>query len=259
MTLVPHPDEPARAHVGELRLRRFRIGELAGAEQDEVARHTAECPACRARLKSLEEEQRAFERDIPFERFAGGVERARRVPRPAPRRAWMMGAAGLAAAAALVLVAGALPRDEAPRGRNRLKGDEAALRVAAADGTQRFAAATEPLRPGDRVRLAYRAEGPAHLFAASIDDAGEVTVLYDGVRVEPSAELRYLPDGIEFTGRGHERVFLLLFDQPVDAGQLERLLRAAHARAGGDLRALERLAFDGKARVQQFTWLLRKP
>jgi hypothetical protein len=117
MTLVAHPDEPPMVHVGELRLRRFRIGELAGAEREDVARHTAECGQCRARLRTLDDEQRQFERDIPFDRFAGGVERAQRVPRARPRRVWTLGAVTLAAAAGLVLVAG-----KVPSGSNRLKG-----------------------------------------------------------------------------------------------------------------------------------------
>jgi ferric-dicitrate binding protein FerR (iron transport regulator) len=92
-------------HVGDLRLRRFRAGEFSGQMHEEIARHTAECGSCRVQLRLLQEEQRQFERDIPFERFAGGVERACRVPRPRPRRRWAMGGAfGLVAAAAVVVL-----------------------------------------------------------------------------------------------------------------------------------------------------------
>ena len=87
MTLVENRD-PLSPHVAELRLRRFRLGELAGPDHEDIARHTTDCGPCRARLKSLDDEQRSFEREIPFERFAGGVERARRVPRVYPRRVW---------------------------------------------------------------------------------------------------------------------------------------------------------------------------
>ena len=88
MTLVEN-HEPSSSHVPELALRCYRAGEFAADACAEVDRHLASCPACRAKMRVLVEEQRAFEREIPFERFAGGVERAQRVPRQRPRRAWV--------------------------------------------------------------------------------------------------------------------------------------------------------------------------
>jgi len=261
---------PRGEHVGELRLRRFRLGELAGPDRDEITRHTNDCGACRARLKTLDDEQRQFERDIPFERFAGGVERARRVPRTLPRRAWTVGAVGFAAAAALLLVL----RPGGDRrgsingfddGFNRIKGTAAEVRIAAADGAQRAAVAgtTAALRPGDRVRLGFRTPRSAHLVAVSIDDAGTVIPLYpeDGAAlpVEARRELTYLPDSLEFTGHGRERVFLLLADRPLAVGDVEKAARAAHARAKGDLRTLSAVTVEGPGKVEQFTWLFEKP
>jgi hypothetical protein len=257
MTLVSRELTP-RDHVGELRLRRYRAGELAAQEYEEVSRHTGECGACRARLKGFDDEQRSFEREIPFERFAGGVERAQRVPRARPRRVWSVGAAGLAAAAAVMLLF------VHPDRFNGIKSGttEAALRIASANGAQRTADKLEALRPGERARIGVRAGEPRHLVAVSIDDSGTVTPLYPerggDLAVEPRRELTYLPDSIEFTGHGRERVFLLLSDRPLSVDEVEKAARAAHARARGDLSAINTVVVEGK-KTEQFTWLLEKP
>jgi hypothetical protein len=259
MTLVE--DVPSGSHVGELRLRRFRLGELAGADREEIARHTGDCGPCRARLKSLEEEQRQFERELSFERFAGGVERARRVPRVLPRRAWTFGFTGLAAAAVLMIVL-------RPTNVTRIKGTgtEATVRIARADGSGQRAAAAgalEALRPGELVRLGYRAGQAAHLVVVSVDDAGAVTPIYpergDSLSVEPRTDIRYLPDSIDFTGHGRERLFLVLSEQPLSVGEVEKAARIAHERAHGDLDKVSTVKVEGRGRVEQFTWLFQKP
>jgi hypothetical protein len=261
MTLVE--DVPSGSHVGELRLRRFRLGELTTADGAEIARHTGDCGPCRARLKTLEEEQRQFQREISFERFAGGVERARRVPRVMPRRAWTLGITGLAAAAAMMLVL----RPSDPEGRNRIKGStEATVRIGKLDASQQRAAAAgslQALQPGDLVRVGFRAVEPSHLVAVSIDDAGTVTPIYPdsgkALPVEPRPDIQYLPGSIDFTGQGRERLILVLAERPLSVGQVEKAARAAHQSARGDLGALSSLKVDGGGRVEQFTWLFQKP
>jgi hypothetical protein len=260
MTLVDNVPPTVGNHVGELRLRRFRLGELTTADGEEITRHTADCGPCRARLKSLEEEQRQFQRDISFERFAGGVERARRVPRVLPRRLWTFGVVGLAAAAALTLMVG-------KPNQVRIKGStEATVRIGKADGTDQRAAAAgsvQALQPGELLRLGYRAGAPAHLVAVSIDDAGTVTPLYpdqgQSLAVEPRADVRYFPDSIYFTGHGRERLFLLLSERPLSVAEVEKAARAAHQRAHGDLGAVSSVNVEGRGRVEQFTWLFQKP
>jgi hypothetical protein len=270
-------------HVGELRLRCFRLGELTGEAHTAVARHTAECPGCRARLETLDAEQRAFSNEIPFARFAGGVERAARVPRAStshPRR-WLVGSAGLAAAAAAALLlvrpaddhrADLAVADHTGAGataarRNRLKGGAPLgnIRIAAAGGTaQRSAApgATVTLTAGDRLRLGYRAPGPAHLVALSIDDAGQVTPLYPESgpgRAVPAApaDLAYLPDSLELTGRGRERVYLFLAPRPFTVEAAAAAVREAYAAAGDLYKMKEPALAPGEADVT--SWLFVKP
>ena len=261
MTLVENHETSSR-HVAELALRCYRAGEFATDACAEVDRHLAICPACRAKLRVLVEEQRTFEREIPFERFAGGVERAQRVPRQRPRRTWALGVSGLVAAAALAMF---LVRGSAP-GYNRIKGTsvEATARVASAHASAQRTVppgSHEVLEPGDRVRLGYKTADPRYLAAVSVDDRGEVTPLYpdagSALSVASTRETEYLPDSLEFTGAGRERVFLFLARTPFDLEAAMNAVRSAHEKAKGDLSALPNPAFAGGQDV--FSWLFRKP
>jgi hypothetical protein len=153
-----------------------------------------------------------------------------------------------------------------PRPTNRIKGQAGAvaeLRVAGADGQQH---SLQPggrlsLRAGERVRLGVRADGARYLGAVSIDDAGAVTPLYPerGAALPAPAgrSLSYLPDSLEFTGNGRERVFLVLGGRSFTVEELARAARAAYDEARGDLDAVGGLTAPGADTT--FTWLLRKP
>lgn len=261
MTLVENHEKLSN-HVAELALRCYRAGELEPDACAEVDRHLASCAACRAKMRALVEEQRSFEREIPFERFAGGVERAQRVPRPRPRRAWAFGLSGVLAAAAVALFLVRL----SPPGHNRSKGTsvEATARIASAgNSAQRVAlpGSNEALAPGDRVRLGYKTADARYLAAVSVDDNGEVTPLYPeagpALPVSATLETVYLPDSLEFTGPGRELVFLFLAREPFDLEAAKQAVKAAHQVAKGDLAVLPRPAFaDGQV---VFSWLFRKP
>jgi len=277
MTLVNCEADSSDLHVGDSRLRRFRAGEFSGPAHDEIAHHTATCGSCRAKLRLLQEEQRQFERDIPFERFAGGVERACRVPRPRPNRRWAVGGAvGLIAAAAVVVLlvrpSGktgdlAAPAGGGHAGFNQTKGGLSAVaRIAAASGeAQRslLPAGTATLQPGERIRLGYSTAVPSYLAVVSVDDAGEISALYpdgDGsLLVEPTPHVTFLPDSLELTGSGRERVFLFLAGQPLDGAAIKNAVAEAHAQAKGDLGALPMPVFQGRDDVRPFSWLFHKP
>jgi hypothetical protein len=67
----------------------------------------------------------------------------------------------------------------------------------------------------------------------------------------------YLPDSLEFTGAGRERVFLFLARTPFDLAAAKQAVKDAHQAAKGDLSALPNPAFAGGQDV--FSWLFRKP
>lgn len=253
-----------QAHMGELALRRLRVGELDGAELERVRAHTVECAHCRQRLRALDDEQHAFEQQMPFERFSARVQRAS-VPatRPTPSRvAWLYPALGMAAMVMLGALAGPLAA-LLDRPQNRLKGGaQVALRVMAGEnGPQRTAAsdAPEPLGPGERVRIGYEAGGHGYVAAISIDAAGVVTPLYpeDGqsLPVQNAAGMQYLPQSLEFTGRGAEKVFVVLSDEPLSVEALRRAAEHAFEESGRDVTHMTRLEIPG----EQFQRTLLKP
>jgi hypothetical protein len=217
-------------------------------------------------MRALDDEQRRFEQEISFDRFAAGVERAARGDRVARRRpgllrAWMI-APVFAAAAAVALIVTISPSDLA---RNRTKGGAAiTVRVAAGAGSaQRTAAVDGPeaLARGERVRIGYEPGRHRYLLSLSIDDHGQVTPLYpESGRSLPVAKgaagaLRYLPDSVEFTESGSERLVVILSDQPVEVETARRAAAAAYASAKGDILHLPPLDLPG----EQFQRTFVKP
>ena len=253
-------------HLGELTLRRRRAGEpLDGiAAVEAVDAHLATCAACKARSRALDDEQRRFEQEISFDRFAAGVERAARgtAPRPvrrSPARVWLYPMVAMAAGVALVVTFyPKVPNVRSTRAlgpaANRIKGGAGVtVRVAGATGQQTARIdAAEPLAPGERLRIGYQSGGHRYLLSLSIDQHGEVTPLYPergtSLPVPEAAEraTSYLPDSLELTGSGIERIIVVLSDQPIDVEAARRSARAAYDKAGGDLSRLPPLALPGE-------------
>ncbi|HXJ21419.1 MAG TPA: ACP synthase [Polyangia bacterium] len=264
----------AAHHPGQLALRRRRAGELPGPAAIAIDEHVAICPECRARLRALDDEQRRFESNISFDRFAAGVERAARAPARARRpatRAWIYSAVAMAAGVAIVMTVRSPSDSRVPIGVSSISSERGArikggagmtVRVAGTAG-QRTAAvdATEPLAAGERLRIGYQSGGHKYLLSLSIDQQGQVTALYP----EQGASLpvpegapsvtRYLPDSLELTGAGLERIFVVLSDAPVEQDSARRAARAAYDRAGGDLGRLGKLGLPG----EEFTRSFAKP
>jgi hypothetical protein len=266
-------------HVKEMALRRFWAGELAAPEKPAIEAHTAGCARCRARLKEISDEQRRFEQEISFDRFAAGVERAVRTPRrvPAaralslsgPTLRWFFPVASLAAAMALTFTFAPLlrPGDARDRALNHIKGGSGiTVQIASRDhGPQRTAAvgAPEMLSPGERIRIGYQIGAHQFVLALSIDDQGEVTPLYPETgrslrvgRVKgANGSTNYLPDSVEFTGKGSERLIVILSDQAVEVEAAKQAAHAAFQRALNDLTRLPALDLPG----EQFQRTFVKP
>lgn len=238
------------AHLSEWSLRRLHAGELAGAELQQVRDHVSACAECQGVLKDLEANQARFEAEVPFERFAAGVERAR------PRFNGFL----VAAAAAVLLALVVQPMLSTPP-TNRLKGGAwAELRISG-DGPQRavIPGDTETLLPGERVRMGYVAGTYRYVVAVSVDGAGEVSVLYSeagmSLPVAAGTGRHWLPDSLEFTGSGHERVVVVLSERPLEVEAVRAAVLRAWESAGGDVTAMSTLGVEG----EEIHWLLRKP
>ncbi len=256
-------------HVGSLQLRRLFAGELPGTDAERTRAHAAGCDPCRAKLRGIEEDQRRFEQEIPFERFAAGVERAaRRAPRAAPTAPsrWRYAALGMAAALVLSVGTNLIEADRpSALGLNRLKGGATFEMVVAGplNGPQRQASpnplAPEPLSNGERVRIGYLAGAHRFVTSLSIDEQGQVTPLYPesgaSLPITRGDAMTYLPQSVEFTGDGTERVVVILSDEPLQVEQVTRAAQRAFAKQGGDLTRLDRLELPG----EQFHRTFLKP
>jgi hypothetical protein len=253
-------------HPSEWTLRRLHAGELPSAEETRLRTHAAGCERCGTVLREAEEAQRRFEAEHSFDRFAEGVERA-------AKRAGSQGKASSGAArrwvgpvvaiAATVLVVVGLPsmRAEDPTQGVRTKGGATAeLRVGGGD-SQRVARTDLPelLAPGERVRLGYTPDTRGYVLALSVDVAGEVTPLYpesgQSLPVEAGSGMRWLPDSVEFTGTGAERVVLVLTDTPVTVEDASAAARKAFEAGGRNVAKMPALGVEG----DQTHWVLLKP
>lgn len=250
-------------HLSEWTLRRLHAGELPAPEVAQAQAHVAGCARCGAVLKDAEQAQARFEAEVPFERFEAGVERAlgrARKPeaaRPSPMR-W---AGPVAAMAATVLLVVAVRPLLAPESGVRTKGGAAAELRIGGEGAQRVARvdAPEALAPGERVRLGYTPDTRRYVLALSVDAAGEVTPLYpeagESLPVEVGAGTHWLPDSLEFTGSGAERVVLVLSDAPLAVEAARDAARRAFEAGGRDVARMPALNVAG----DQTHWMLLKP
>lgn len=205
------------------RVRRLLAGELVEAERSAAEAHLLGCPRCQRVRHEWEEDRRALEAGLPFERFAAGV--AERLARPdlAPRRPVQRWAAiALAAAIAVGVAVPLVARlSRAPMDEVRLKGGGASLTLYLQDG-----GGARALGPGEAVpaaaRLRVAVEPAGRRFAAVllVDEDG-VATLYAG-----PAQPGPLPGAFEWTGRRGELV-AVVDDAPVDAGALADRLRRA--------------------------------
>jgi hypothetical protein len=246
-------------HPGALKLRRLHAGEDVGAE---VSAHVSACDECQARLKEFTREQQSFEAAIPFERFAAGVERARRTPREIPAQRSPVMQVVLSLAAMVLVAVGFGTMFGGGGSTNRIKGGGIDIKIAGTGGVQRSGPdngkATEALARGERVRIQYSAGTWHYLAVLSIDESGTVTPLYpeSGTSLPITPEARaWLPDSVEFTGTGLERVVVVMTQDPTDMQLLAKEAKRRYEQARGDVAKMEPLEVPG----EQFHRTFLKP
>ncbi len=243
---------PEGSHPGALTLRHLHAREAVPAG---VAQHVEACAECRARLEAFAREQREFEAEVPFERFAAGVERAARTPRsetPPPAARWVR---PLFALASTVLVAvGVTVASREAGGGNRLKGGAGVEVVVAGAGGQRAAssdaATPEALSAGERVRVGVTPGPWTQVLVLSVDEQGAVSPVYErdgrSIPLTGGGAVAWLPDSLEFTGKGLERLVVLLADEPLTVDVASARVHDALLRAGGDVTRLPRIDVPGE-------------
>lgn len=231
--------------IPDLVLERYVLGELPAHERAALGARLERDPTLAARLAAIRASNDEVLAALPAGAVAAEVARrhhlevvAARENARARRRLWL-GAGGVMAAAAALLVFVMLPR-EAGRGGvastdsdevgERAKGDPRLLVHVKRDGRVVELGAGASARPGDLVQLSYRAAGRSHGVILSIDGGGAVTLhhpeqpggstaLQDGGAVGLSHAYE-LDDAPSF-----ERFFFVTSSQPIDVTDL--LERAA--------------------------------
>lgn len=221
--------------IADVRLERYRLGELPRAEMRQIEEALARDGGLQARLAALERSDGELAERYPAHLMAARI-RARLdaagVPAGAGKPAWIR-LAPLGAAALLLLVAAAVPvmlREPDLTDVVRIKGAGPSLFLyrRVGDGSERLEPGARA-RGGDQVRLAYRASGKAHGVILSVDSKGVVT-RHLPVQGRQSVPLR--PDAIVMLDAayeldatpGWERFYLVTGDAPFD---VEPLIRAA--------------------------------
>jgi hypothetical protein len=200
------------------------------------------------------------------------VERAARTPRKTPSR--LLASAdlrfALALAASLVALVGVQRLSGEAERTTRLKGGgDAALAgvevvvASASTGVQRRASedpsTPEALAPGERVRLGLKAGPWAYAVVVSVDESGAVTPIYDqagkSLPLAKAKDTQFLPDSLEFTGRGLERIIVVLSDSPLTLDEVTAAARSRYEASHGDLTHLAPLDLKG----EQFHRTFLKP
>ncbi len=216
-------------------LSRLCAGELAPAEESQVREHVKQCPDCSAELSRLQGEAASFPAEVPFDDFARAVlAKAER-----PKRKAISGPVGLALAAGILLIVLAGPLTFlSQHSRNALKGGDAVLElfVGGTGQAPRLATDGEALAPGERVRVGYQAPRHRHLLVLSVDESGTATALYPesgaSLPVERAPGTHLMPDSLELTGKGYERIVAVFSDQPIDVAQALAAASREFSRAG---------------------------
>ena len=208
-----------------MRVRRLVAGELAGAEKERTQAHVAGCERCARVQEEIAQEREALRREVPFPAFAAGV--AEKLA-ARPRRPWAARWAPLAAAASVVLVAGAglvVRRGPTERAKG---GASAQLFVQDAAGV-RALDPEEAVAPGARLLLKLSPAGRTQA-AAVLVEPGETSVVYQGPAVDGP-----LPRAFEWTGKGVATLLVVLSDSedgrgedPVGRRRASRGRRPAH-------------------------------
>lgn len=230
--------DEAEADCGrDSQLTALLLDELEESERQELERHLADCPNCRAVLELADSAESVWNR--------GGQAKPRIGLRPGLGRLlkgpfWPRLAA--AAAVVLVLVIGLVWVDPGaqPGPSERLipKGDWQLHVAAEVEGRTFRVTSGDELPAGTRLGFFYTAQRAGHLMVMYVDEAGEIVRLVPAERthstsIRPGQQVR-LPDGAVLSpGRGCEWVVAFFSTDPLaDRQAAQALARMLQDRNG---------------------------
>ena len=189
--------------------------------------HVESCGACRTRLARMEQEGEEFRRFV-HPRTVDRLVAAREPARSGWRRilATLVPVAGLAAAAAMLLVSPRPPADYLGA-----KGTALSMQVWAgsAEGAREVADG-EPVPADALLRFRVASGQPCLLWLVSVDGRGEISRLFPAQGDAPASVKggTTLPGGAALDGvAGPERLYAICSPAPVPLAEVERSVRGA--------------------------------
>jgi hypothetical protein len=245
-------------HVARHRLERLVAAGPNPAAEAATRVHIASCDPCAVRKRAFDRAREEYLRAHPPDAFAQAVMARAQRAEATPARAWRwsrVGAlVGLAAAAALGVIALQRRLPDASTDAIRPEGT-VSFQVQARSGDRTFAlhdGAT--LAPGDQLAFTYSLTEPRHLLLLGVDDAGTVTRYFppagESGRPLGKTDGAQLPVGVELDARrGRERMFALFSQAPFDESAVRLAIARALARAqagGAGIEALPELDVDAE-------------
>ncbi len=237
--------EPHAGCPSNLRLDRLLAGELAAEPERELRAHLAACARCAARFAAIEEEARAFPREVWIQ---GEAAKARRALR-AGRGHWGTIAASLSAAAAAVALFHLAPLPHPHPAGVRSKGGEALdLVVRHRDGSVEETSGDGRLLPGDAVRFRLSLATGGTVAVLGLDAAGLVTAYVEPVAV-PAGRTVIEGSVVLDETPGAERFVAVICAAAPSAETLVARGRAALEAAAGDPRRVGDLGIKGCRQV----------
>jgi hypothetical protein len=184
-----------RTHASELAIDRLLAGELAPADAAALRDHAAACARCNTALDAALATRAAFAAAPPLLSLPR---------RRATRAVWLASGAGVALAAAALLVV-TWPRAR-PADAVRTKGTAIVGFFVAHAGQVRRGAPTETVRAGDRIELATTTTAPMWFAATSSDGT-----VYSAPVLVAAGRDRALPGAIELDGSPADEVVTAMF------------------------------------------------
>ena len=232
--------------MSDVRLERYRLGELPPDELEAIAARLAADPALRQRLLALEESDREIATALPSEQMAAAIRQRSgtpatvRPPSAARRRGWLVPAGVAATCVCLAAVAATLVLRQPAGDETTIKGSGDAslvLHRRVAEGSEELGDGAV-VRRGDQIRIGYRASGRPYGAILSIDGRGTLTQHLPGSGDRAAA---LAPAGTVFLDFAYElddaprweAFYFVTADAPFDLEPVRRAVReAAAARPG---------------------------
>lgn len=233
--------------MSDVRLERYRLGELPPDELEAIAARLADDPALRQRLSGLDQSDREISTALPAAQMAAAIRRrsdesATALPPPTARRprAWLVPVGVVATCVCVAAVAATLVPWRPAGDETTVKGSGDAslvLHRKVTEGSEELSRGTVARR-GDQIRIGYRASGRSYGAILSIDGRGTLTQHLPRTG-DRSAALQ--PAGTVFLDFGYElddaprweAFYFVTAEAPFDLEPARRAVREATASRTG--------------------------